>query len=117
MILLVTGGRNYKDERLVRRVLKTMDPQIVLFGDAAGADEFAEKWVHENDVRHKRFDADWDRYDKGAGPVRNREMIDYALGFEPWPIVVAFPGGKGTANCVSQAKDMRLIVLRVEEAV
>ena len=117
MILIVTGGRDYKNEQLVRRVLKTMDPRIVLFGDATGADKFAENWVKANDVEYRRFEALWNRYGFRAGPIRNTKMIDYALGLEPWPVVVAFAGGKGTANCVSQAKDMGLIVLMVEEVV
>jgi hypothetical protein len=117
VIVIVTGGRNYKNEHLVRRVLKTLNPDIVLFGDATGADEFAEKWSKDHRPnKHKRFDTDWDSYGRSAGPIRNREMIDYALSLDPWPLVVAFPGGRGTADCVRQAHDERFVVLRVDES-
>ncbi len=117
MVIIVTGGRKYKNEPLVRRVLRTLNPGVVLFGDATGADEYAEKWAKEHVTNHKRFRAHWDRYGKKAGPMRNREMIDYALCLEPWPIVMAFPGGRGTADCISQAHHMGLIVIRVEDII
>jgi len=45
------------------------------------------------------FPADWSRHGKSAGPIRNRQML-----IEGRPdIVVAFPGGKGTANMIKQA--------------
>ena len=118
MTLIVTGGRDYKNERFLQRVLKSLNPEIVLFGDATGVDDFAEKWAREHRPNnHKRFRADWDRYGRAAGPIRNRAMIDWALSFDPWPVLVAFSGGRGTASCVKQARDERLIVLKVEEEV
>ena len=116
MVLIVTGGRDYQNERLVRRVLKVLNPTILLFGDATGADEFAWKWAKDHrPADHKRFEAYWDQHGNAAGPIRNRAMIDWALDIDPWPIVVAFPGGRGTADCVKQALVQRLVVLRVAD--
>ena len=44
--------------------------------------------------------ADWKQYGRGAGPIRNREMLQYS---EP-DIVVAFPGGAGTADMIRAAR-------------
>jgi len=46
------------------------------------------------------FPADWGKYSKSAGYIRNKQMLA-----EGKPdLVVAFPGGKGTANMVKLAK-------------
>jgi hypothetical protein len=42
--------------------------------------------------------ADWKRHGRAAGPIRNGEMMATA------GLLIAFPGGSGTADCVRQAK-------------
>ncbi len=44
--------------------------------------------------------AEWSKYGRRAGPIRNKQMLDVG---KPH-LVVAFPGGAGTANMVKQAK-------------
>ncbi len=70
----------------------------VVSGGAAGADSDGEIWACELNIPVRRFAADWDKHGKAAGPIRNAEMADYA------EALIAFPGGKGTANMVKQAK-------------
>lgn len=58
-------------------------------------------------VKHHPFEADWHRHGRAAGPIRNRRMIE-----EGKPdLVVAFPGGRGTANMVKQAREAGLEVI------
>ena len=53
-----------------------------------------------NGVVVEEFKADWDKFGRAAGPIRNAQMLR-----EGKPdLVVAFPGGRGTANMVAQAK-------------
>ncbi|MEM9912925.1 MAG: hypothetical protein AAF922_19365 [Pseudomonadota bacterium] len=48
---------------------------------------------------------------RAAGPIRNKEMLD-----EGCPdLVVAFPGGRGTANMVKQAQAAGVEVLDKRE--
>lgn len=47
-----------------------------------------------------RMDANWDFYGKKAGPIRNTWMLKYATP----DLVIAFPGGGGTADMVAQAE-------------
>lgn len=55
----------------------------------------------------KEFPADWDKYGKRAGYLRNVQMLD-----EGKPdLVVAFPGGKGTAMMVKLAKERGVRVI------
>lgn len=116
MKVVVTGGRDkndYNSHRMVRAVLDTLSHTTeVHVGDCStGIDKIATDYCERNDMLGAIHQADWDRHGKAAGPIRNREMLEDA-GKDA--IVIAFPGGRGTENCVKQAKELGMIVLRVE---
>lgn len=50
----------------------------VVSGTAIGADRLGEKWALANGIPIKEMPADWNRYGNGAGPMRNRQMAEYA---------------------------------------
>ena len=127
MRVLVTGGRDYADYEFVRNtldqimhdrgccgecgVIDSPDPVIVIHGGAKGADSLADQWAVVNWLQIKEFKADWNRYGRVAGPIRNQQMID-----EGKPdLVVAFPGGEGTANMVKLAKKHGIEVIEVTD--
>jgi len=59
----------------------------------------------------QEFKAQWDKYGKAAGYRRNARMLEH-----PAPdLVVAFPGGPGTANMVMLAKRAGIPVREIEE--
>lgn len=103
--VLVCGGRTYHDRARLFAVLDAAHEAnpiaVLIHGAAQGADELANDWAHERGVPCDYFCADWKAHGKNAGPIRNRMMIDHG---KP-DIVVAFPGGRGTADMVRQAKD------------
>lgn len=110
MRIAVTGGRDYRDEEYVNDVLDALhkeDPIVSLaHGGAKGADALAAKWGHKNKVLVIPFVAEWLLYGGRAGPMRNRLMLEKS---EP-DVLVAFPGGRGTADCVRQARKMGIRV-------
>lgn len=110
--VVVTGGRYYSDSVMVFDVLDFLRPDILFQGGANGADLLAKEWAGDFDCEVVTVEANWDKHGKAAGPIRNGEMLDKA-GSDA--IVIAFPGGKGTENCIKQAKERNMIVLRVEE--
>lgn len=60
----------------------------------------AGEWARLTGIRELAFPADWENYRRAAGPIRNRQML-----VEATPdLVVAFPGGPGTANMIRQAR-------------
>lgn len=68
----------------------------LISGGARGADSLAELWARSRLIPIDLFPANWNRDGKAAGPIRNRRMLE-----EGRPdLVVAFPGGSGTANMV-----------------
>lgn len=50
----------------------------VVSGTARGVDRLGEFWAKVNGIPIKRFPADWGKYGRAAGHLRNREMGDYA---------------------------------------
>lgn len=103
MRVLVCGGRDFENKMFIFDYLddfhSTRPIEVLIEGAAKGADELAGTWADMRGVQHLSFPANWNKYRAAAGPIRNKQMLD-----EGKPdIVVAFPGGKGTANMVEQA--------------
>ena len=99
MRVLVCGGRDYDDEDAVRAELQSLPPCTIVHGDARGADRLADRIAAEMFIVTEPHPADWTRYGKAAGPIRNQEMLDSGIN-----LVIAFPGGSGTADMVRRAR-------------
>lgn len=110
--ILVCGGRAYPNRRKVFEVLDSLAPMAcIIQGGARGADALAAEWANKNGVPNIPFQADWDTYGRGAGMIRNRVMLR-----EGKPdLVVAFPGGNGTADMTRIAQKAGIQVMIVKE--
>ena len=78
-ILVVTGPRDWKNKEYVWAVLDLFvqqhsDLEKVISGDATGVDLFTKEWAEHRQIPFEMFEADWDRYKSGAGPIRNKQM-------------------------------------------
>lgn len=114
MIVLVFGGRTYRDRVRIFAELDALHARRpitkIIQGKAQGADEFARNWAISRGVPTDDYAADWSdmqaqpciarqRYDgswynAAAGGIRNRRMM-----VEGKPdVALEFPGGPGTAN-------------------
>lgn len=111
MILLVTGGRDFADRNLVWKILDhILFDELIHGGCPTGADYFADLWSRNRGHKRVRvFPAEWDKFGNRAGPIRNALMLEQG---KP-NLVVAFPGGPGTANMVQLAKQEKVPVLKV----
>lgn len=122
--ILVCGGRDFKDYKGLFRVLdniimdrgyhendQMISPNVhIIAGKAKGADTFAVDWAVINQCEFTEYPADWDKHKKAAGAIRNQQMLD-----EGKPdLVVAFPGGVGTADMVRRAKKAGVEVIEVQ---
>lgn len=105
MRLLVCGGRDFADAGRAYKVLDAMHRalgiDVVIEGNARGADRIAGFWARKNRVTNLKFPADWNAHGKAAGPIRNQRMLDEGKPSH----VLAFPGGRGTADMVRRARD------------
>lgn len=114
MRILVCGGRDYDNAERVFAELKgaaeTRGPiSAVIHGGATGADSAAAFWCGMVGCRQLTFKPEWRAKGRAAGPIRNQAMID-----EGKPdLVIAFPGGRGTADMVKRAEAAGIEILRV----
>lgn len=108
MQVLVCGDREWSDPvflgEALTALLKEFGPFVVIEGACRGADRMAGEWAELTEgVGRRTFPADWRRYGRGAGPVRNAQML--ACGPD---LVVAFHDSletsAGTKNMVKQAE-------------
>jgi len=116
--LLVTGGRDYENYGLVstalHHTLMTLPKDrrlVVVHGGARGADSLAARWCDHWDQSEFRITADWNRHGKGAGHVRNQQMLDWL----PIEWCIAFPGGSGTADMVERCNKANIEVIHAAE--
>lgn len=107
--VIVTGGRDYADKNKVHQVLDLINPDLLVDGGASGADLLARGWALDCDRDNETIQAEWDKFGSAAGPMRNSEMLRKY----PKAIVVAFPGGRGTADCIEKAQKLNRLVLKV----
>ncbi|WP_395666370.1 DUF2493 domain-containing protein [Methylocella sp.] len=113
MRVLVCGGRTFKDAERLRRELDSLHAALgfatLIEGGADGADRLSREWAAGAGVRVEEYAPDWFAHGRAAGPVRNRQMLD-----EGRPdLVVAFPGGRGTANMTLQARQAGVRVIEI----
>jgi len=104
MRVIVCGGRDYADWTAISDSLDAIHAERpitqVITGDARGADTLAGMWAMSKNVKLARYPAKWVSYGRSSGPIRNAEMLAKERPDE----VIAFPGGKGTADMVRQAR-------------
>ena len=50
----------------------------VVCGMAPGIDSAGKQWAEDNGIHVEPFPAEWDTYGKAAGPIRNKQMAEYA---------------------------------------
>lgn len=110
--IAVTGGRDFNDAELVRRTLSAIrfsKDDVLVHGACRGADTLAAE-VASRIGTQEPHPADWKKYGRAAGPIRNREMLSSGV-----DMLIAFPGGAGTRNCVMIAEELGIPVMRAEE--
>ena len=110
MIVLITGGREYRNEREMVAVLNRLHTErkftFLVHGDAIGADQMSHRWAKSAGVQPVAMEALWGFYgDKKAGTIRNKAM----LAFTKPDVIVAFSGGTGTANMMRVGGDTEVI--------
>jgi hypothetical protein len=113
MTVLVCGGRDYDDADQLYFFLDQLHAERpitkIVHGAATGADTLGAMWGLVNHVFSAGYPANWKQYGKAAGMIRNQEM----LAAEKIDLVVACPGGRGTADMVRRATKAGIPVRRV----
>lgn len=108
MITIIAGSRSINDYNELLDALKKVPWVIteIVSGHASGVDMLGEQYAKENDLKLHLFKADWNKYGKRAGFIRNGEMAEYA------GVLLAIWDGKsrGTKDMIRRMKRKKKLV-------
>lgn len=105
MKVLVCGSRSWSDYDAIYRALRDLVDErgqfVVIHGAARGADRLAGAAAARLGLEVIEYPAQWERYGRRAGFVRNEQMLAQAP-----DLVVAFHegGSRGTAHTIARAR-------------
>lgn len=106
--IAVAGGRHFSDEALVTWAFRELGigaGDTIIHGACIGADILCARKAKLFGAEAESHPAEWKKYGKAAGPIRNRQMLESGVG-----MLIAFPGGRGTFNAVMTARSLGIPV-------
>jgi predicted Rossmann-fold nucleotide-binding protein len=120
LVIAAGGGRDlaWTQQRVAAELLARSGGRLVhlvLHGGARGADAAIGRAAQQLGWSSLVMPAQWQRHGRAAGPIRNRELLEQAITravahssprSQVSVLVVAFPGGAGTASLVREARRM-----------
>ena len=107
--IIIAGGRDFSDyDKLKDHVDKCINEVltehrgseiIIVSGKAKGADSLGERYAKEKGYKIAEYPADWKKFGRAAGMIRNKQMAENA------DALIAFWDSKssGTKNMIDQA--------------
>jgi hypothetical protein len=116
MITIIAGSRVITNYSLVEQAVKESGFELtkIISGGANGVDKLGEQYANNNNIPIRVFFAEWDRYGRKAGILRNEEMAKQAQA-----CIVIWDGfSKGSANLIKIARrrNLQLFVLNINLA-
>lgn len=111
--IVIAGSRNFNEalylelmkpklQKFIKDIKEEYNP-IIISGCAAGADIYGERFGLEHMIPIERYPAEWDKYGRGAGYIRNKQMAEIS------DVVLVFWDGKskGSKHMINLAKEMK----------
>jgi hypothetical protein len=120
--IIIAGGRDFDDYKLLKsetfRIMReiaqkltgkqTLNKQFltIVSGMANGADKLGAQLAKDFELKLQEFPANWDRYGRRAGYMRNVDMAEFVSESEVHGVLIAFWDGesKGTKHMIDTAK-------------
>ncbi len=104
MRLAIVGGRDFNDSALLASIIHNFtSPHFfrhIISGGAKGADSLGAEFARHNGLKLTVFPAEWGKFGKSAGFLRNQTIVDNC------DMILAFWDGvsQGTADTIAKAK-------------
>lgn len=120
MKLIIAGSRGFNDYKLLKEECSnfiwrhsTEDEAVeIVCGMAKGADLLGKRFAEERKYNVIRMPAEWDKYGKKAGVLRNADMARIATHCICFRIDGAM--SKGTTHMITLAKEYGLVLRAVD---
>lgn len=106
MKVIIAGSRKFTKRGEIMKWIDLSKFNIteVVSGASCGVDWIGEQWGLFEGKKIKRFPANWDKFNKAAGPIRNKQMARYADA-----LILIWDGkSKGSSNMKANAKKYKL---------
>lgn len=123
MGIICCGGRHFDCYTLLEYVIDSIieeygaktEKVTVISGHCEGADQLGERYAKKRGTRLRVFPAEWTKYGKAAGPIRNSEMVSCLSSFSK-KVVIAFKNERtrGTADTIKKARRLGYDVYECE---
>jgi YspA, cpYpsA-related SLOG family len=114
MRVIIAGSRSFHNYTRLCEIMEQLIPSLniteVVSGCANGVDRLGERWAQARGIPVKRFPADWNAFGRSAGPIRNKQMAQYA------DALIAIKGSavsRGTDNMIEQARKAQMAFIYV----
>ena len=125
--IVIAGSRSFNNYQILLNIMNTQFPEgfpdivdregkphpsvEIISGAANGVDTLAIQFANRNNLPLSTFPADWKTYGFAAGPIRNKQMAEYAALAEHGILIAIWDGeSRGTANMIREAKKLNLDV-------
>lgn len=110
MKVIIAGSRHLDSYEEVEQSIKRSGFTIteVCSGGARGVDRQGEIYATKHNISLRSFPAEWNKYRTAAGPIRNRQMAEYADA-----LIALWDGeSRGTKNMILEAysRNLRIYV-------
>lgn len=112
--LAIVGSRNFENYSHLKEVMTDFNsqygfPSTIVSGGAKGADKLAERYAKENNIPIIVFRPIWSKYGRGAGIIRNRDIVKQSTHM----VAFCIDHSKGTMNSINLAKEKGIHVVKV----
>ena len=112
--IIIAGTRTFTNYKLMSSTLRTIFKRYknikIISGHARGADKLGEVYAWKHQIPLQIFPADWNKYGRRAGSIRNEKMAQVGS------VLVAFWDGtsRGTLDMITVALEYDLMVYVVD---
>lgn len=127
--IIIAGSRTFTDKSLLYRVCDEQIAEIaksdenatvqIISGGARGADKLAEMYARDRQFSNIVLPAQWNKYGKRAGMLRNGDMARMASKKDGKGVLIAFWDGqsRGTKNMIFRSNEnnnIKVVVFRTD---